>query len=356
MNQFGINQFGGQSLADRVNAARYALTGQGLARTVCKATTEELLPPKKKHLDYLLQCTHESNVSMPQLGSLLMERALDPASSWVVVFKTLNTMHHLMCFGHERFSQFLASAPDVGLEQISRSFIDRTNTVGGTEMAPFVRRYSGYMLARVSSFRSQGFDFAKVKRVSDGKGVCFFDFSLDKVLKTLPVLLVQVDSLLEFNAKQEQLANPVVKGVFILLFRDFVRLFASLNDCIIIVLEKFFSLQDTVLARNCLQVYQDFSFRLDRINAFLKLAQSVGQDIPELARAPFSLLNSMEAHCLVLEGKDPTEVLNRKEPVKEEVPPPPSSSNPFMEQQQQQQQDLNPFKETNQTQAFNPFL
>lgn len=42
---------GGQSLADRVNAARYALAGQGLARTVCKATTEELLPPKKKHLD-----------------------------------------------------------------------------------------------------------------------------------------------------------------------------------------------------------------------------------------------------------------------------------------------------------------
>lgn len=42
---------GGQSLTDRVNAARYALAGQGLARTVCKATTEELMPPKKKHLD-----------------------------------------------------------------------------------------------------------------------------------------------------------------------------------------------------------------------------------------------------------------------------------------------------------------
>jgi len=79
----------------------------------------------------------------------------------------------------------------------------------------------------------------------------------------------------------------------------------------------------------------------------------VGQDIPELARAPFALLNSMEAHCLVLEGKDPTEVLNRKEPVVEATPTS-SSSNPFMEQQQQQ--DLNPFKETNQTQAFNPFL
>lgn len=45
------SSFGGQSLSDRVNAARYALSGQGLARTVCKATTEEMLAPKKKHLD-----------------------------------------------------------------------------------------------------------------------------------------------------------------------------------------------------------------------------------------------------------------------------------------------------------------
>ena len=38
-------------MTDRVNAARYALAGQGLARVVCKATTEELMAPKKKHLD-----------------------------------------------------------------------------------------------------------------------------------------------------------------------------------------------------------------------------------------------------------------------------------------------------------------
>ena len=43
--------FGGQTLNDRLNAARYALAGQGLAQKVCKATTEELMGPKKKHLD-----------------------------------------------------------------------------------------------------------------------------------------------------------------------------------------------------------------------------------------------------------------------------------------------------------------
>ena len=46
---------GGQTLNDRILAARHSLAGQGLAKAVCKATTEELIGPKKKHLD----CTYD---------------------------------------------------------------------------------------------------------------------------------------------------------------------------------------------------------------------------------------------------------------------------------------------------------
>jgi len=41
----------GQTIGDRLLAAKHSLAGQGLAKAVCKATTEELVPPKKKHLD-----------------------------------------------------------------------------------------------------------------------------------------------------------------------------------------------------------------------------------------------------------------------------------------------------------------
>lgn len=41
----------GQTISDRLLAAKHSLAGQGLAKSVCKATTEELLGPKKKHLD-----------------------------------------------------------------------------------------------------------------------------------------------------------------------------------------------------------------------------------------------------------------------------------------------------------------
>uniref|UniRef100_A0A3B3Y413 ENTH domain-containing protein n=1 Tax=Poecilia mexicana TaxID=48701 RepID=A0A3B3Y413_9TELE len=42
----------GQTLTDRIAAAQYQLTGSDMARAVCKATTHEVMAPKKKHLEY----------------------------------------------------------------------------------------------------------------------------------------------------------------------------------------------------------------------------------------------------------------------------------------------------------------
>jgi hypothetical protein len=44
-------QPGGQSLVDRFLAAKNTIAGQALAKVVCKATTEEIIGPKRKHLD-----------------------------------------------------------------------------------------------------------------------------------------------------------------------------------------------------------------------------------------------------------------------------------------------------------------
>ncbi|EPY87910.1 hypothetical protein CB1_000212006 [Camelus ferus] len=42
----------GQTLTDRIAAAQYSVTGSAVARAVCKATTHEVMGPKKKHLDF----------------------------------------------------------------------------------------------------------------------------------------------------------------------------------------------------------------------------------------------------------------------------------------------------------------
>lgn len=47
----------------------------------------------------LLHATHQSNISIPDVADLLIERSEN--SSWVVAFKALITIHHLMAYGNE---------------------------------------------------------------------------------------------------------------------------------------------------------------------------------------------------------------------------------------------------------------
>ena len=47
-------------------------------------------------------------MSIPTLANLLIERTQN--QNWIVVFKALVTLHHMMCYGNERFIQYLASS------------------------------------------------------------------------------------------------------------------------------------------------------------------------------------------------------------------------------------------------------
>nr|XP_036229605.1 phosphatidylinositol-binding clathrin assembly protein LAP isoform X14 [Bactrocera oleae] len=287
----------GQTINDRLLAARHSLAGQGLAKSVCKATTEECIGPKKKHLDYLVHCTNEPNVSIPHLANLLIERSQN--TNWVVVYKALITTHHLMAYGNERFMQYLASSNSTF--NLS-NFLDKGG-VQGYDMSPFIRRYAKYLNEKSLSYRAMAFDFCKVKRGKDEGSLR--TMNADKLLKTLPVLQAQLDALLEFDCQANDLSNGVINMSFMLLFRDLIRLFACYNDGIINLLEKYFDMNKKH-ARDALDLYKKFLVRMDRVGEFLKVAENVGidkGDIPDLTKAPSSLLDALEQHLATLEGR-----------------------------------------------------
>ncbi|XP_045197484.2 phosphatidylinositol-binding clathrin assembly protein LAP-like isoform X3 [Mercenaria mercenaria] len=287
----------GQSVMDRVTAAKHTIAGQGLAKTVCKSTTEEVMGPKRKHLDYLLQCTNEPNVSIPQLADLLIERTQQ--TSWVIVFKSLVTIHNLMNYGNERFTQYLASN---NCSFNLSNFVDKTG-VQGYDMSTFIRRYAKYLNEKAVTYRLMAFDFCKVKRGSDDG--LLRTMNSEKLLKTLPVLQKQIDALLEFDCTANELTNGVINAGFMLLFKDLIRLFACYNDGTINLLEKFFDMNKKQ-CKEALDIYKKFLVRMDKVSEFLKVAESVGidkGDIPDLAKAPSSLLDALEEHLKSLEGK-----------------------------------------------------
>ncbi|XP_026139627.1 clathrin coat assembly protein AP180 isoform X5 [Carassius auratus] len=295
----------GQTLTDRIAAAQYSLTGSEVARAVCKATTHEVMAPKKKHLEYLIQATQESNVNIPQMADTLFERAGN--ASWVVVFKALAATHHLMVHGNERFIQYLASRNT--LFNLS-NFLDKTGS-HGYDMSTFIRRYSRYLNEKAFAYRQMAFDFGRVKKGADG---VMRTMSTDKLLKGMPTLQSQIDALLEFDVHPKDLVNGVINAAFLLLFKDLIKLYACYNDGIINLLEKFFQMKKGQ-CKDALEIYKRFLTRMTRVSEFLKIAEQVGidkNDIPELTQAPESLLESLETHLNTLEGKKVDESPTKK--------------------------------------------
>ncbi|XP_034779795.1 phosphatidylinositol-binding clathrin assembly protein-like isoform X19 [Acipenser ruthenus] len=286
----------GQSITDRITAAQHSVTGSAVSKTVCKATTHEIMGPKKKHLDYLIQCTNEMNVNIPHLADTFFERTTN--GSWVVVFKALIATHHLMVYGNERFIQYLASRNT--LFNLS-NFLDKSG-LQGYDMSTFIRRYSRYLNDKAVSYRQVAFDFTKVKRGADG---VMRTMNTEKLLKTIPIIQNQMDTLLDFNVNANELTNGVVNAAFMLLFKDAIRLFAAYNEGIINLLEKYFDMKK-IQCKEGLDIYKKFLTRMTRISEFLKVAEQVGidkGDIPDLSQAPSSLLEALEQHLASLEGK-----------------------------------------------------
>ncbi|XP_054617150.1 clathrin coat assembly protein AP180-like isoform X9 [Dunckerocampus dactyliophorus] len=284
----------GQTLTDRIAAAQYQLTGSDMARAVCKATTHEVMAPKKKHLDYLVSATNTTNVNIPQMADTLFERATN--ASWVVVFKALVTTHHMCVHGNERFIQYLASR--TSLFNLS-NFIDKTGS-HGYDMSTFIRRYGRYLNEKAFAYRQMAFDFTRVKKGAEG---VMRTMTTEKLLKGMPVLQTQIDTLLEFDVHPKELNNGIINAAFMLLFKDLVKLFASYNDGIINLLEKYFKMKKSD-CKEALEIYKRFLTRVTKIGEFMKLAETVGvdkNDIPDINYAPSSILESLETHMNGLE-------------------------------------------------------
>ncbi|GFV51680.1 phosphatidylinositol-binding clathrin assembly protein [Trichonephila clavipes] len=125
------------------------------------------------------------------------------------------------------------------------------------------------------------------------------------LLKTLPVLHEQLDALIDFDCNPDDLTNGVMNSCFVLLYRDLIQLFAAYNDGIINLFEKYFTMNKKH-CKEALDIYKKFIVAMDKVSDFLKVAESVGIDkgsIPDLTKAPCSLLEEMENHLTFLEGK-----------------------------------------------------
>ncbi|CAF1927216.1 unnamed protein product [Rotaria magnacalcarata] len=309
-------QAGGQSILDRILAAKNTIAGQAIAKVVCKATTEEVTGPKRKHVDFLLQLTHQANASIPDTADLLMERSQN--TSWVVAFKSLITIHQLMAYGNERFESYMASH---NYHLQAPGIVDRMG-MSSSDMFIYIGRYADYLNEKREAYKIMGYDFCKIERGKDDGTLRIMP--LDKLFKTLPIILKQIDAILRFDVAPNELANGIIYGCFFLLFKDLLYLYAVYNDGIINLLEKYFNMNKKQ-CREAIDMYKKFLDRTDQVTQYFKITERyeqlfdryfweppLGVDRSEISdlikgveknKAPVNLLEPLENYVASLEGK-----------------------------------------------------
>ncbi|XP_051691979.1 phosphatidylinositol-binding clathrin assembly protein isoform X1 [Oryctolagus cuniculus] len=271
--------------------------GWSASKAALGATTDEPTEPEPKHLADLIQYVNETNMSVEHLANVLSEKT--GSSNWVVVFKALVTVHHLMVHGNERFIQHLASRNSLFT---LHNFLDKS-VIEGYTMSTFIRRYSRYLNEKSLAYRLIASDITKTKRGTDGM---MRTMNTKELLNILPVIQTQFDALLNFNANPDELTNGIIYAAFMLLFKDSLRLFAAYNEGILNLLDKYFDMRKNQ-CKESLDIYIKFLGRTSKLAEFLKVAEQVGidqSDIPYLTQAPQSLLEALKQHLASLEDKN----------------------------------------------------
>ncbi|KJE93607.1 hypothetical protein CAOG_04369 [Capsaspora owczarzaki ATCC 30864] len=279
------------TLTDRVDVVKHSLGSDTIAVAVVKATNNDICAPKRKHVENILNhLSFSGGISPNELVRLLHERL--QTKNWVSVFKTLIVYHILMRDGQERFSRYLGEAR---LNLNVLNFLDKSNPQA-YDMSGFIRRYARYLETRVATFSQ--LDLDPIRRAP----------SAEKHIKTLPVAAlfseahsfqVLVDSLLEMQAREDEMNNYVISAAFVYLMKDLIRLYAVLNDYVIRILEIFFDLDKTG-AKEALEIYKKYLHETGIMMKFMELArisQIISDDeVPDLAQAPTALLKALEEH------------------------------------------------------------
>ena len=322
------------SVVDRLQAAKYTITGNDVSKTVGKATTHEMGAPKRKHLDYLIHATHEPNVSLPECADMLLTRIQDP--SWVVSLKAMMSLHHLMNEGNEKFMRYMASKGN------SFEFVSEKVGPMADDMTPFVNKYGHYLSEKCHSYRQATTDFIRVAKTNFLRQA-----SVDKLLAYIPILQRQIDGIVNLELSSTDICTEICRAAFVLIFRDLIALFTIYNEGIINMLELFFEMEKKH-ARESFDLYKKFIVRMGKVEHFLKVAEDAGidqgDDVPDLSKAPSSLLSALENHLGSIDKKStpissPTE-LSRSPQVPPRPAAAPAAADPFGDSFEPQSQDL----------------
>ncbi|KAL6519303.1 hypothetical protein OROGR_018623 [Orobanche gracilis] len=293
--------YGALKDSTKVGLAKVNSEFKDLDIAIIKATNHVEHPPKERHVrsEYLLRSLYRAQE--PMLAIAFMHFPKDCRKhSWIVAIKTLIVFHRILREGDPGFREELMRIAVRGhIFEIS-NFKDDSSSLAW-DCSAWIRTYAFYLKERLECFRNLNYDIesdrgtksaSKEQRKSPVPNG-------ENLLDNLPALQQLLYRLVCCQPEGAARHNFVVEYALVLVVKESFKLYCSINDEIINLVDMFFEMpkHDAVKA---LEIYKKAGRQADHLADFydfcknLDLAQTF--KFPTLRQPPPSFLATMEEY------------------------------------------------------------